>query len=65
MDGHNAVRFPISLVALALAWKYSVLATVWILVVGTLWWYLLSRAAGLVLRKFKARPEAPLDNVSP
>ncbi len=54
------VDFPISLVALALAWKYSALATAWILVVGTLWWYLLSRGAGLMLRRIKARREAPL-----
>src|SRR5579883_5999 len=55
--------FPISLVALALAWKYSVLATMWILVVGTLWWYLLSRGAGLVLRRIKARREMSVEKL--
>ena len=57
--------FPISAVALALAlaWKYSALAAAWILVVGTLWWYLLSREAELVLRRFKARREAPLNKL--
>ena len=44
---------PISMVAFALAWKYSALATAWIFVVGTLWWYLLSRVAEPVLRRFK------------
>lgn len=46
--------FPISLMALALAWKYSAPATTWILIVGTLWWYLLSRGAELGVRRFKA-----------
>ena len=53
--GIMLVDLPISLVAFALAWKYSALATAWIFVVGTLWWYLLSRGAELVVRKFKAR----------
>jgi len=47
------VDLPISLVAVALVWKHSALATAWISVVGTLWWYLLSRGAELVLRKFR------------
>ena len=51
------VDLPISLVAFAAAWKYSALATAWILVVGTLWWYLLSRGAELVVRRLKARRE--------
>jgi hypothetical protein len=55
--------FPISLLAFALAWKYSALATAWILVCGTLWWYLLSRGAELVARKFKARRDVPLNKL--
>jgi hypothetical protein len=47
------VDFPISLVGFALAFKYSALATAWILVVGTLWWYLLSRGAELMVRRFR------------
>jgi hypothetical protein len=43
---------PISVVAYALAWKYPAIATIWIFVVGTLWWYLLSRAIELVFDKF-------------
>jgi hypothetical protein len=61
--GIMVVDFPISLVALALAWKYSALATAWILVVGTLWWYLLSRGAELVVRRFKARRDVPLNKL--
>jgi hypothetical protein len=57
--------FPISLVALALAWKYSALAAAWILVVGTLWWYLLSRGVELVVRRFKARRDVPLNKLGP
>jgi hypothetical protein len=48
------IDFPISLVTFALAWKHSVLAGAWLIVVGTLWWYLLSRGIGLVVRRFKA-----------
>jgi hypothetical protein len=55
---------PISLVAFALAWKYSALAAAWILVAGTLWWYLLSRGAELVVRKFKARRGVPLNKLA-
>ncbi len=35
--------FPISLVAYALTPKFAPLAAIWIVVAGTLWWYLLSR----------------------
>ena len=37
--------FPISLLAYALTPKYAALAAIWIVLAGTLWWYLLSRAA--------------------
>jgi hypothetical protein len=57
------VDFPVSLITLALAWKYSVLAAIWMVVVGTLWWYLLSRVAELVVRKFKGRREEPLQRL--
>jgi len=61
--GVMLVDFPISLVALALTWKFSSLATAWILVGGTLWWYLLSRGADLVFRRFKAHREEPLNKL--
>jgi hypothetical protein len=41
---------PISLVAYALGFHHSLLAGVWILIVGTSWWYLLSRGAEFVYR---------------
>jgi hypothetical protein len=44
---------PISIVAYALAFHYSLLAGLWIFVVGTLWWYLLSRGAGIVFAMFR------------
>jgi hypothetical protein len=39
---------PISVVAYALAWKHPAIATTWIFVVGTLWWYGLSRGVEFV-----------------
>jgi hypothetical protein len=53
--------FPISLVAIGLAWKYAALAVAWMVVVGTLWWYLLSRAAEFVFRELIGRRPAPQD----
>ncbi|MGB7750492.1 MAG: hypothetical protein WCF88_02990 [Candidatus Acidiferrales bacterium] len=49
------VDFPVSLVAEALAPKFSALAAIWIVVAGTLWWYLLSRAAETLFYKFATR----------
>jgi hypothetical protein len=43
---------PVSLVAYALGWKYPLLANLWIIVVGTLWWYFLSYVANRVFRTF-------------
>ena len=34
-----------------LGWKYSALADLWIVVAGTLWWYLLGRGLEFVLGK--------------
>jgi ABC-type uncharacterized transport system permease subunit len=47
--------FPISLLAYALTPKYAPLAAIWIVVAGTLWWYLLSRAAEALFNKFTPR----------
>lgn len=41
----NIVDFPISFVALALSFHHDALAWIWMIVVGTLWWYVLSLAA--------------------
>jgi len=40
---------PFSAVAIGLGWKYPALALIWIFVGGTLWWYLVSRAAKFVI----------------
>jgi hypothetical protein len=55
------IDFPISLVALGLAWKYSALAAAWMIILGTLWWYLLSRGAEFAFRNLKGRRPAPKD----
>jgi hypothetical protein len=47
--------FPISLVAIALTPKFAPLAAIWIVVVGTLWWYLISRVAETLFNKFTER----------
>lgn len=46
---------PISFVAYGLAWKHGALAGIWILIAGTLWWYLLSCGVELVLGRLKHR----------
>lgn len=48
--------FPFSIGVLVLAWKYPLLANLWILVVGTAWWYLLSRIiVGWISNRFGDR----------
>jgi hypothetical protein len=44
---------PISLPYYALGWKYGDLAVSWILVAGTLWWYVLGRAAIDLRERFR------------
>ena len=44
---------PVSLVAYAVGWKHSSLAFTWIVLVGTMWWYLLGRVVQRILRKSK------------
>ena len=39
----------------ALGPQYSALAAIWVVVAGTLWWYVLSRAAEALLKKFARR----------
>jgi hypothetical protein len=45
--------FPISLVAYALTPTYAALGASWIVLAGTLWWYLLSRLAEFALIQLK------------
>ena len=47
--------FPVSLVAYALTPKYAPFAAIWIVAIGTLWWYLLSRGAETLFKKFTHR----------
>jgi hypothetical protein len=53
--------FPISLVAGAFGPKDSVFGAIWIAVTGTLWWYLLSRAAEMLVHKFTRRQKLVSD----
>ena len=55
------VDFPISLVADALTPKYAPLAAIWTVVAGTLWWYVLSRAAEILVSKFTRRQKPVSD----
>ena len=42
---------PVSAPAFALGSKYGTLVVIWIFLAGTIWWYLLSRAALALLNK--------------
>jgi hypothetical protein len=53
------VDLPISLFSYFAAWKYPEIAVAWVIVVGTLWWYLLSRAAELLLHLVAGRDGTP------
>jgi hypothetical protein len=55
------VDFPVSLVATALGPRYSTLGAIWIVVAGTLWWYLLSRAVEMLVNKYMRR-QRPVTN---
>jgi hypothetical protein len=39
------VDLPISLASYFAAWKYPGIAVAWVIVAGTMWWYLLSKIA--------------------
>src|SRR5271170_3768782 len=45
--------FPVSLIAYALGPHSGALAGTWIVVAGTLWWYLLSRAVEFLFMRFR------------
>jgi hypothetical protein len=53
--------FPVSLVAYALTPQYSPLAAIWTVVVGTSWWYLLSRAAEFLFNRFTQQRKTASD----
>jgi hypothetical protein len=47
--------FPISLVALASGWRYGTIQVIWIVVVGTFWWFMWNRAIDVLVTKFRER----------
>ena len=51
------VDLPLSIIAYLLAWKYGLLAAIWIFVVGTWWWYFLSRGIERMIEGFRRRDE--------
>lgn len=55
--GVMLVDMPVSAIAYVLAWKHGTVAALWVVVVGTLWWYLLSRGAGILIDKFRAKSQ--------
>lgn len=55
---------PLSIVAYLLAWKYGLLAAIWIFVVGTWWWYFLSRRVEGMIEAFRHRNEVNTFKIS-
>jgi hypothetical protein len=55
------VDFPISLIAYALTPKFAALAAIWIIVAGTLWWYLLSRLLEGAINRFTLQKRTASD----
>ncbi len=55
--GVMLVDMPVSAIAYALAWKHGTVAAIWVVVIGTLWWYLLSRGVGLLIAKLRAKSQ--------
>ena len=57
--GIMLVDLPVSVVAYALAWQHGTIATVWIVVMGTLWWCLLGVGADLVVHHIRSAAQTP------
>jgi hypothetical protein len=45
--------FPISIIPFVLVWKYPLTGALWLIVVGTLWWYLLTLGAERLVREVR------------
>jgi hypothetical protein len=56
--GIMLVDMPVSAIAYALAWKHGTVAAIWVVIIGTLWWYLLSRGIRLLIDKFRAKAQS-------
>ena len=56
------IDLPVSSIAYALAWRYSMIGGIWIVVVGTLWWYLISLGIEKLTNRLrvKAHPDSHL-----
>jgi hypothetical protein len=52
------VDFPVSFVYVVLAWGNGGIAFTWLIVVGTLWWYALCRAADRRITAYRAAHRA-------
>ena len=52
--GIMLLDLPVSAPAYALAWGSGVFAGLWIILVGTFWWYLLACGVELLLKKLRA-----------
>ena len=44
---------PFSIVGFILAWQHPTLAMIWMVSIGTLWWYALSCGAEILWKRFK------------
>jgi riboflavin transporter FmnP len=53
------VDLPVSALAYALAWGHGAIAAVWVVLVGTFWWYLVSAAVATLVGKIRGRPSVP------
>lgn len=51
------VDFPVSFIAVGLAWSHQVFSLAWFVIAGTLWWYFLSRLAEMLIHRFKRRAQ--------
>ncbi len=49
------IDLPVSAPYYALAWKHGTIATVWVVVTGTLYWYWLSRGVEILIDRHKIR----------
>jgi hypothetical protein len=52
------VDLPVSAPAYVLAWWNGPITVIWIVVVGTLWWYFLSRVIERLIKKNKTKASA-------
>jgi hypothetical protein len=49
------IDLPVSAPAYALGWKYPTIAAVWVVVTGTLYWYLLSWGIQILIERHKIK----------